>query len=57
MKLGMEVGLGSGHIVLHGDPSSLKGHTAALPNFRPMSVVAKRLGGSWQGGRRRPRRH
>jgi len=42
MKLGMEVGLGPGHIVLHGDvaPHPKKGDTA--PNFRPMSIVTKR---------------
>jgi len=45
MPLGMEVGLGPGHIVLDGDPSpSPKGGTA--PNFRPMSTVRKRLDGS-----------
>jgi len=33
MKLGMQVGLGRGHIVLSG----------AAPNFWPMSIVAKRL--------------
>jgi len=37
MKLGIQVGLSPGHIVLDGDPAS--------PNFRPMSVVAKRLDG------------
>jgi len=38
------VGLGPGHIVLHGAPaSSLKRGTAA-PNFRPMTVVAKTAG-------------
>jgi len=44
MPLGMELGLGASHIVLDGDPASppLKGHT---PNFRPMSVAAKRLDG------------
>jgi len=45
MKLDMEVGLGSGHIVLDGDPAppppSEKRGTP--PNFRPMSIVAKRL--------------
>jgi len=41
MKLiGIEVGLGPGHIVLDGDPAPPKG--AQPPNFRPMSVVAKR---------------
>ena len=39
IKLGMEVGLGPGHIVLDGDPAAPKG--AQPPNFRPMSVVAK----------------
>ena len=40
MALGMEVGLGPGHIVLDGDPTPPKGHT---PNFPPMSIFAKRL--------------
>jgi len=45
MKLGMQVGLGPGHIVLDGDPDSPpKGGTA--PNFWPMSIMAKRLHGS-----------
>ena len=44
MPLGTEAGLGSGHIVLDGaqlplPPPSKKGHA---PNFRPMSIVAKR---------------
>jgi len=42
MKLGMEVGTGPGNIVLDGEtarPSPKKGHS---PNFRPMSIVAKR---------------
>jgi len=44
MKLGLQVGLGLGHIVLDGDPASpCKRGTA--PNFRPMSVVAKQLDG------------
>jgi len=42
MKLDTVVALGPGHIVRRG-PSSPKRHTA--PNFRPMSVVAKRLDG------------
>jgi len=50
MKLGMKVGLGPGHIVLDGDPAPppKKMGTAATsyPNFRPMSIVAKRLDGS-----------
>jgi len=46
MSLGMEVGLGPGHIVLDGDPAHLpkRGHSPS--NFRLMSVVAKRLDGS-----------
>jgi len=44
IPLGMEVGLGAGHIVLDGDPAlppSKKG--AQRPIFRPVSVVAKQL--------------
>jgi len=40
MQLDMEVGLGSGDFVLDGDAGK-KG--TASPNFRPMSVVAKRV--------------
>jgi len=45
MKLGMQVGLGPGHIVLDADPAPPppKGHSR--PNFRPISIVAKRLDG------------
>jgi len=45
MPLGDEVALGPGHIVLDGNlaPPPKRGTT---PNFRPMSVVAKRLDGS-----------
>ena len=44
ISLGMEVGLSLGDTVLDGDPAPppLKGHGTA-PNFRPVSVVAKRL--------------
>jgi len=42
MPLGKEVGLGPGHIVLDGGPSGDPAPTAALPTFRPMSIVAKR---------------
>jgi len=41
MKLGMEVGLGPDHIVLDGYPALLKRGT--VPNFRSVSIVAKRL--------------
>jgi len=59
MPLGTGVGIGPCHIVLDGNPAPSKRGTAA-PNFRPMSVVAKRLGGSrstWYGGRSRPWSH
>jgi len=50
MKLGMQVGLGSGHIVLHGDPAELprpkKGHSPPIfgpsllwPNGRPSQLL------------------
>jgi len=35
-----KVDIDPGHIVLHGDPAHPKG--AHPPNFRPMSIVAKR---------------
>jgi len=41
MPLGMEVGLGPGHIVLDWDQAPQKGATD--PNFWPTFVVAKRL--------------
>jgi len=41
MPLRMEVGLNTGDFVLDGDIPTPKGSGA--PNFRPMSVVAKRL--------------
>ena len=44
MPLGIEVGLGPGDIVLDVDPVPPKRGTA--PNFRPMSIVPKRLDGS-----------
>ena len=47
MKLGMEVGLGPGHVVLDGDPASpSKNKRSTAPNFRPMFIVAKWLDGS-----------
>jgi len=42
----MEVGLGPGHTVLDGDPAPSPPKRDTAPNFRPMSVVAKRLDGS-----------
>jgi len=47
MVLGVEVGLSSGDFVLDGDPAPLpKGGRASLPNFWPISIVAKRLDAS-----------
>jgi len=45
MPLGTEVGLGPGNIVLDGDPAPPPPKVNAH-NFRPISVVAKRLDGS-----------
>jgi len=47
MSLGMALGLGPGDVVLDGDPvaPSPKGGGADPPNFRPMSIVTKRLDG------------
>jgi len=46
MPLGMEVGLGPDDIVFDGDPAPLpKNGAEPLPNFWPMSIVAKRLDG------------
>jgi len=44
MLLGTEVGLGPGHIVLDGDPAlpTERDTATPTPNFRPMSIVAKR---------------
>jgi len=46
MPLRMEVGLRSGDIVLDGDPAPPPQKGGQTPNFQPMSIVAKRLGGS-----------
>ena len=53
MKLGSQVVLGPGHIVLHGDPPPPppKGHSP--PNVRPIAVAARGAGtDSGQGGQR-----
>ena len=42
MPLGTVVGHGPGDIVLDGDPA-LPTKRGTAPNFRPMSIVAKRL--------------
>jgi len=46
MPLGMQVGLGPGHVVLDGDPAPLPKKEVEHCNFRPISIVAKRLDGS-----------
>jgi len=47
LVLGMEVGLSTGNFVIDGDPALLpKRGGAPLPNFRPISIVAKRLDAS-----------
>ena len=47
MSLGMELGLGPGDFVLDGNPAlSLKWGRSPLPNFRSISIVAKRLDAS-----------
>jgi len=44
MPLGREVGFGAGDFVLAGNPVPLpRRGQSPLPNFRPMSIVAKRL--------------
>jgi len=40
-KLGIQVGLGPGHILLHGDPATPPQKGRGAPKFRPMSIVAK----------------
>jgi len=56
MPLGMEVGLGPGDFVLDGDSPALPKRKQS-PNFRPMSLVAKRLDGNWHGGGPQSRPH
>jgi len=46
MPHGREVGFSLSDIVLDGDPALPSPKGADPPNFRPMSVVAKRLDGS-----------
>jgi len=43
MPLGMEVGLSPGDFVFDEIQPHLQKGGGALPNFRPMSIVAKRL--------------
>jgi len=44
--IGTKIDLGPGHIVFDGVPAPPKKYAYTHPNFRPMSVVAKRLDGS-----------
>jgi len=44
--LGMNVFLSAGHIVLDGDPAPTPSKRGTAPNFRAISIVAKRLDGS-----------
>ena len=58
MKLGMQVGLGPGHIVLDGDPAPLPLRGRA-PNFGPYPLRPNGCmdqDATWYGGRPRPRR-
>jgi len=61
MKLGMDVGLGPGHIVVDGDPASpQKGGTTLPPIFAPCLLWPNGWMGkdaTSYGGRPRPRRH
>ena len=41
MALGMEVGLGPGHIVLDAEPAPLPLKGGRAPNFRPIVIVTK----------------
>jgi len=49
-----EVGLDPGDFALYGDPAPPPQKGGGAPNFRPMSIVAKRLDmdqdGTWHGG-------
>jgi len=46
MPLGMDVDLGPGNVVLDGDPVARpQQRVQPPPNFRPMSIVVKRLDG------------
>jgi len=60
MLLGMKLGLSPGEFVLDGDPAPYPKRGGDPPNFRPTSIVAKRLHGSrchLYGGRPRQTRH
>jgi len=60
MKLGVEVGLGPGHIALYGDLAMLPKGVQPAPIFGPCLVWPNgwlNQGATWWGGRPRPRRH
>jgi len=61
MPLGMEVGLGPGHIVLDGDPAPPKRGTATSPPTFGHCLLWSNgwmnRDATWKGGRPRPRRH
>ena len=60
MPLSMQAGHSPGEFVLDGDPARPIKKAQLPPNFRPMSVVAKRLDGedaTWYGSRPRPWPH
>ena len=59
LVLGIEVGLSAGDFVLDRDAAPYPKRGRAPPNFRPTSIVAKRLyiDATWYGGRARPTRH
>ena len=42
MSVGTKVDLGACHVVLDGDPAPPPKKRGTAPNFRPMSIVAKR---------------
>jgi len=45
MSLGVEVGLDPGDFVFDGDQFTFRKKAQPLPNFWPVSIVAKRLDG------------
>jgi len=58
MPLGMEAGLGPGHIVLDGDPAPRPGNGAQPPIIAPCLLWPNGLmdqDATWHGGRPRPR--
>ena len=59
MKLGMQAGLGPGHIVLDRDPAPTPQRVAEPPIFGPYLLRlngCRDQGATWYGGRTRPRR-